>query len=235
MRRSIKTFGLALMAACSLMALFAVAAQAEEALSNGGTAGTYTVLGLSSLVAGATLEGTGLAGILLIGSKNAYVSCTTGDVKGKGLAANEVLVEVTFLGCKAFTDTTKAELKACPVLGEPGKEEIKAIGIALPKLHGGELFVLFENEPGQLFAEIKFGPECGIGVKVKISGSVVALVDNGNSTIDHLLTFSEPIQKLFQVGAAGDHLLYGAAESYITGEAHVHLTGIHTGCTWAVL
>jgi len=241
MHKSIlKTFGLALMAACSLMAVFAVAAQAEN-LSDGGKAGNFLVLGSSALVAGTTFAGTALHGLLLIGSKNAYVLCTEGHITGTGLSASEILVEILYLGCKAFNDTTKAELGACPVLGEPSKEDIKATAIGLAKLHEGKLYILFENEPEKPFAEIKFGPECGIGVKVKVSGSVVAEVDNGNAAADHLINLSEAIQKLFQVGGVGDKLLYGAAESFIVGPsaaeptavAHVHLVN-HLGCTWAV-
>ncbi len=238
MRNSIKTFGLALMAACSLMAVFAVAAQAEN-LSTGGTAGSFSVLGSSALVAGATFGGTALHGILLIGTKNAYILCTEGHITGKGLSASEILVEVLYLGCEAFNDTTKALLAACPI----ENKDIKATAIGKAKLHEGKPYILFESEKEKVFAEVKFtGGECGIGVTVKVSGSVVAEVDNLNAAADHLITFSEAIQKLFQVSGVGDKLLYGAAEAFIAGPsaavpttvAHVKLTGTHVNCTWAV-
>ncbi len=236
MRNSIKTFGLALMAACSLMALFAVAAQAED-LTDGGSPGYFLVLELKSLVAGAEFTGTSLHGILLIEAKNAYVLCPKGKIKGKGLNENEVLAEVTFEECKAFNDKTKAALGACPVEGEPSKETITATTIALARLHGGELFILFHPDAKEEFAIIKFGPECGIGVKVKILGLLAALVDNGLEDLkEHLLLFSQAIQKLL-----GVKLFYGASEAFITGAnegeaatAHVTLTGKHLGCTWAV-
>lgn len=252
MHKSIlKTFGLALMAACSLMAMFAVTAQAEN-LTDGGKAGNFLVLGLSTLVAGTEFAGTSLHGILLIGLKNAYILCPDGEIKGKGLSASEILVEVLYLSCKAFSDSTKAELGACPILGEPTKEDIKATAIGLARLHENaahevELYVLFEGEPDGLggrlpIAVVLFGPECGIGVKVKITGSVVALVDNGNAAVDHLITFSDAIQLLFQVNGVGDKLLYGANEAFIAGPstevpttvAHVKLSGPHVNCTWAV-
>lgn len=240
MHKSIlKAFGVALMAALSLMAMLAVSAQAAN-LSDGGTAGNFTVLGSNELVAGTTITGTGLHGILLIASKNAYILCETGDVvEAKGLSLTEVLAVVRFLKCVARNHTTNALLAACPVegenaLGEKGTIDANALGIA--KLHEGKSFVLFVGHgPEQLFATVKFGPECGIGVKVKVSGSVVAEVDNNESKTEHLLTFSEAIQKLFQVNGVGDKLSYGSAESFVNGVAHVTLSGAHTSCTWAVV
>lgn len=196
------------------------------------------VLGLAGLVAGTTLTGTGLHGTLLIKGKNAYVLCATGDViEAKGLSATEVLAVVRFLECLAFNHTTNAPLGACPVVGEPSAKTIDAYAIGKAKLHEGKLFVLFEGHlgAGHLFSEIKFGPECGIGIKAKVSGSVVAEVDNGNSEVEHLLTFNEAIQLLFQVAGVGDKLSFGTSEAFVTGIAHAKLSGPHTGCTWAVV
>ncbi len=246
MRNSIKTFGLALMAACSLMALFAVGAQAEN-LKDGGKAGNFLVLESKELVKGAEFAGTALHGILLIEAKNAYILCPDGEITGKGLSESEILVVVLYLGCKAFNDKTKAQLGACPI----ENEHITATAIGKAKLHEGKLYILFEGEEIEEggkkvkapFAVVKFtGGECGIGVAVKITGSVVAEVDNGNAAVDHLIIFSEAIQKLFQVGTEGDHLLYGTSEAFILGPsaevptavAHVHLIGKHLNCTWAV-
>lgn len=238
MHKSIfRTFGMALMAALCLMAAFAVAAQAAD-LTDGGTLGNFTVLGLDTLVANTTITGTGLHGILLIKGKNAYVLCASGHVvEAKGLNKEEVLARVRFLKCKAFNHTTNAALGACPVEGENAlgeKETIDALAIGAAKLHEGKLFVVFQGHAGaeELFAEIKFGPECGIGVKVKVKGLVAAEVDNGNTAVGHLLTFSESIQKLM-----GTKLFYGtiATEAFVNGVAHVELSGNHTGCGWAVV
>ncbi len=226
LKSAFRSLGVA-MVALGLMAMFAVAAQAEN-LSDGGKVGRFLVLGSSALVAGTTFSGTLLHFIKLVGSKNAYILCTEGHITGKGISESEILFEILLLGCKAFNDTTKAELTACPV------EETKFTGIGKAKLHEGKLYILFQNENEKVFEEDIFGPECGIGIKVKLTGSFVGEVDNGNAANDHLITFSEAIQKLFQVNGVGDKLLYGNAEAFIIGVAHLHPTGAHPNCTWAV-
>lgn len=225
---TLRNFGLVLMAACSLMAVFAVGAQAEN-LSDGGKAGNFLILESSALVAGAELTGTLLDSVKLAPSKNFYILCSSGDITGKGLSATEILFTILLLGCKTFNDLTKAELLACPILGVPSKEEITFTGIGKAKLHEGALFIFFDTEKEKPFEEIKFGEECILGTKVKLAGTLAALVDNGNSAVDHLLIFSEPIQKLL-----GGKILFGTAEQFLIGEAHVHLTGTHTNCAWAV-
>ena len=52
-----------------------------------------------------------------------------------------------------------------------------------------------------------------------ITGSVVGKIDK-NDTVEPLILFSQAIQKLFQVGEKGDHLKFGALESYIDAEGH---------------
>ncbi len=227
----LRSFGVALVAACSLMAMFAVAAQAEN-LTDGGKAGYFTVLSLKSLVAGAEVTGEQIgAGKLLIPSKNAYVECKKGKViNAKGLNENEVLGTVRFEECAAFNLKTGAALTACPVLGEPSAKTIDGEGIILSRLHGEELFVLIHPDGEKPLATIVFGPECGIGVKVKVSGLLAGLVHEGSAEVPtHLVLFSQAIQELL-----GAKLLYGAAESFIDGEAKVLLAGAHAGCTWAL-
>ena len=241
-KHRLRALGVSLMAALGLMALFAVAAQAEG-LSDGGKAGKFLIEGSGTLVKGATFTGAQVGiGKLIIPKKNAYVECKTGKVTtGTGISETEVLAVVRFEECKAFELSTGNSLAFCPVLGEPSAETIDATAIALPKLHESKLFILFENEPGKVFAEIKFGPECGIGVKVKVSGSVVAEVDNGLSQNIHTITFSEGIQRLFQKRnakdefEAGDRLLYGAVEAFLIGSATVELAGTHINRPWSVV
>jgi hypothetical protein len=243
----LKALGVSLMAVFGLMAFFAIGAQAAN-LSDGGVAGNFRVEGLSTLVKGTKFTGTQEgAGKLLIGSKNAFVECKTGTVTAaEGLSESEVTATVLFEECATFEDKLNAEkkfpeLKACDVLGEPastGKVEAKGIGKA--KLHEGELYVLLSGSP---FATLKFGEECGIGVKVAVSGSVVAKVISGSTeATSHLIEFSEAIQRLFQkrnavtdAFEAGDRLLYGAAEAFITASANVSLTGTHVNKNWSVI
>lgn len=231
----LKAFGVSLMAVLGLMAMFAVAAQAEN-LSDGGKAGKFKVEGSSALVIGAKFVGVQEgAGKLLIAAKNAFVECKKGKVtSGEGVSESEVKAVVLFEECATFEDKSPFNaLTACNVIGEPastGKVEAKGVGKAI--LHEGKLYVLLSGAP---FATIKFGPECGIGVKVEVKGSVVAEVDNGEEKLTHLLTFSEAIQKLFQVGGVGDKLLYGASEAFINASATVELTEKHAGKVWSVV
>ena len=242
-KHRLRALGVSLMAALGLMAFVAVAAQAEN-LSDGGKAGKFLIEGSGTLVKGATFTGAQVGiGKLIIPKKNAYVECKKGKVTtGTGISETEVLAVVRFEECKTFELSTGNALTFCPVLGEPSKETIDATAIALPKLHESKLFILFEPEVGKLFAEIKFGAECGIGVKVKIGGTgVVAEVDNGLSQNIHTITFSEAIQRLFQKRnakdefEAGDQLLYGAVEAFLVGSATVELAGTHINRPWSVV
>lgn len=226
-RSTLNRFGLALIVALALVGVLALAAQAVD-LTDGGKEGSFSIEPTIGTFAATALDST-----LLIASKNAYVLCETSEsIEARGLSPTEILAKVRFSGCAAFNDTTKAVLSVCPVegensLGEKGTIDASAIGKA--KLHEGKLFVLFEGDGGAPFATIKFGPECGIGVKVKVSGSVAAEVDDGEMKSEHLLTFSEAIQKLL-----GTKVLYGAAESFISGLAHVKTSGTYAGYRWAV-
>lgn len=228
----LKSFGLVLVAALSLTAILALTAQAVD-LTDGGKEGSFTLQEPS--IATATFTSTGLDGFLLIPSKNAYILCETGEtLEAKGLSATEILANIRFLKCISFNDTFKTPLGACPIEGENTLSEkgtIDASAIGKAKLHEGKLYVLFEGDTGveKIFATIKFGPECGIGVKVKVTGLIAAEVDNGESKVDHLLTFNETIQKLL-----GVKLLYGVSESFINGLAHVKMAGAYTGYNWAV-
>jgi hypothetical protein len=239
-RHVLKALGVSLTATLGLMAFFASGAQAEN-LSSGGVAGKFKVLGSEALATEVPIVGAVLASKLLIASKNAYIECIGGTIKAGSKIKNssEALAVVLFEGCATFEDKTKAVIAACDILGEPTSTgKIEAIGVALPKLHEGELYVLFEPEPERSFATIKFGEECGIGVKVNISGSFVGKVDNGNEASDHLISFTEAIQKLFQFNGVGDKILYGSAEAFVEGVVHLSLGGenpAHKGKNWSVV
>lgn len=228
----LKSFCLILIAALGLTAILALTAQAVD-LTDGGKEGSFS---LEPSIANGTFIASGLHGTLLIPTKNAYILCESGEsTEAKGLSTIEILAKIRFLKCNAFNHTTNAPLAACPIegvnsLGEKGTIDASAIGTS--KLHEGRLFVVFTGHAGveELFAEIKFGPECGIGVKVKVKGKVAAEVDNGELKTEHLFTFSEAAQKLL-----GTKLIYSAAtESFINGLAHVRMSGAYTDYNWAV-
>jgi hypothetical protein len=116
------------------------------------------------------------------------------------------------------------------------KEPVVIKALILPKKHEGEPYVLLEPEEGAsvLTTVLVEGPECPLTKENKITGSIVALVAN-NDTVAPKLVFSRAIQELFQVGAAGDHLKFGAFESYIDAEKEVKLTDAsHVGKTIGV-
>lgn len=231
MRSIFKRLVIALAAVLSLMVMFVATAQAAN-LFGSGELGDFRVLGLKTLVAGTQFRGTLLHSVFLIPSKNAYILCDLGQIAaGQGLNAEEILFILQLSRCLAFNDTTKAALGACPIEGEPLSKQIDVSMIGQAVLHEEKLYVLFKGDGIEgLLATIKFGPECGIGVKVKVSGSIAAEVDNGELKTEHLLTFSESIQKLL-----GNKMLYGASEAFLNGVLHMKLWGIHTSCAWAVV
>jgi len=101
------------------------------------------------------------------------------------------------------------------------KEPIVAEGLALPKLHNGASYLLLEQKAGsELFTTIFLeGAECPLTKENKVTGSVVAQIDN-NDTIEPTLLFNHTIQKLFQTSATlGDHLKFGKFEAYLDVEA----------------
>ncbi len=227
----------AIVAALGLM-VFAAYALAEN-LSNGGTAGNFKVEGSLALSVGVTFTGEQEgAGKLKVPGRNLTILCQKGDVQeGKVLKENEALGKVLFLECTAnnLADTEPLPCTTHSTGQENGK--ILATAIILPKLHETELYLLFEPDgpAGTFFTTIELlGAECPLPIKNNISGSVVALVDNGNEALTHLITFSEAIQKLFQVGEAGDHLKFGTFESYIEASANVTLNGTHVNKKWSV-
>ena len=240
----LKAFGLVIMAALGLMAFTAVAAQAEN-LSGGGVAGKFKVLGSESLLAKAT----GLqenVGILLVPARNLEIRCAGGHLRegSEIINGNEGLVVLEFLECLSFVHTTGEHMGNCIIEDVPGSGDrvILATARLLPKLHEGQLYVLAEvdSPSSTVFAFIKYksGTGCVLPLSNEVKGSVVGQLTDANAgaeAVQHLVTFSEAIQKLFQSGGVGDKLTFGAFESYINGSATVELTGVHTGCTFSVV
>ncbi len=257
----LRAFGLAIVAALGLMAFTAVAAQAEN-LGGGGVAGKFRVEGSTALSVSRTFTGAqeGSHGLLLVEGRNLTILCSTGKLlEGKVLTESEALVKVLFEGCTTWEFNLSktipcvvAEKEEEPAGSEKfvGKEMITATALILPKLHEvsagvSELYLLFEGDPATA-AFTKFilgGKECPLPKNTEVKGSVVALVTEGSTEqVQKLLTFSDPIQLLFQKRDAGtnkflegDRLLYGTFESFIDGSATAELTGSHVGKLWSVI
>jgi hypothetical protein len=242
----LRAFGLALVAALGLMAFMAVAAQAEEPLKDGGKAGLFLVNKEGALAKPeVTFQVTQLGTGTLLVPTRVDILCTGGVVKGEFKTDVEALGSAEFTGCTPWspvevgkTHTTKVECTVNTVKegAAGGKKETVIVknAKALPKKHEGKSFVLLE-EDGEIFTTIFLeGPACTLPKENKVTGSVVGEVVNSD-TVNPTVVFSQAIQKLFQVGSEGDHLKYGALESYIDGSGKGELTDAkHVGQTVGV-
>jgi hypothetical protein len=238
----LRAFGLAMMAAVSLMAFSAVAAQAED-LTDGGKAALFEILKSSALVAGATYTANlekwtdGLLhGFLLVEKSNLSILCTGLTVTGGTFNSDvEAVGSVTFKGCVAFNFAGTEKLAGCTILSkaEGGeKEVIVATGKVLPRKHEGESYLLAEpTVAGSTFTNIFFEKEkgCVLPFKNEIKGTLGALVKEKEAVIG-LITANAAIQKLM-----GDALTFGVNPAVVDGNATTELTGKHLGCSFGVV
>jgi len=240
-KHGLRAFGLAIMAALGLMAFFAVSAQPED-LTNGGEAGLFLIAKkgfTSELKAKGTLEQEG-TGVLQVPGRKLAILCETGTGTGEFLSDTDAHATVSFSKCttwvyvelvieKKLAHKTKIP---CEVL-----EPIVANALALPKKHGGESFILFEQKTGaKNFAEIILhGAECPLPLTNEVQGTVVALIEPlTNDTVEPLVLFNHAIQKLL-----GDKLIYGDSlngffEAFLEGSAKGRLGIPHAGMTLGV-
>jgi len=216
----LRAFGLALMAALSLMAFTAVAAQAEN-LSDGGKAANFLVGKSAALSVGVTFEANQVGTGTLLVPGRVDILCTTGTTTGKVNSSTDASGTATFTGCTAWQPVTVLGASHVTKVACTVKEPIVAKGLALPKKHEGNSYVLLEQEEGSAAFTTVFleGPECPLTKENVVKGSVVGLVDK-NDTAAPVLLFNHEIQKLFQTSATlGDHLKFGAFEAYLDAEA----------------
>jgi hypothetical protein len=210
---------LAAMAVLGLMAFGTVGAWAQT-LPGASTPGEFLVnLGVPNGDA-ATAFQLG-SGYLLIAARDKKVQCNSLDVNSILINnSTDATVAVTFLECILLTHAG-GTAKGC-VLKE--LETIKASALALPILHGGERFVLFEPLAGTELANIRIKPEtvCPLPLNSPITGSIVAKVQGELEGTVQTLVFSEAIQLL-----SGDVLKYGALANtaYLNGTVDVELEG----------
>ncbi len=222
----LRAFGLALVAALSLMAFSAVAAQAEE-LSDGGKAAKFLVEKSAALAVGKTFEANQVGTGTLLVPGRVDILCTTGTTTGTVNNETDASGTASFTGCSAWSPVTVLGASHVTKVNCTVKEPIVAGGLALPKLHNSGQYVLLEQKEAAVpFATVFLeGAECPLTKENKVTGSVVGQVD-GNDTKTPKLLFSHTIQKLFQVGAAGDHLKFGAFEAYLDAEATGKVTTV---------
>jgi hypothetical protein len=246
-KHGFKALVLAMMAALGVMAFSAVGAQAQshELLllakthelhllvlddetnpnplpkpSETNSPGTFTVDG--NVPAGQGLKGKQLGnGYLLVAARDLKIECTGGTVTAANVNnSTDAKATVTFTGCVA-NNHAGTPLKDC-LFKE--LETIKASALALPILHGGQKYVLFEPLEGENFTTVSFkeGTVCTLPLNNPVKGSVVAKVDALEGTVQTLL-FNEAIQLL-----VGDVLKYGALAntSYVNGHADVEVEGV---------
>jgi hypothetical protein len=236
-QRIARTLCLSVAAALGLMAFTAVAAQAEE-LSDGGKTGSFLVKKEKALVKlgvtfGFTQIGTGT--ILVPGRVD--ILCTTGTAGGEFHNESDVLATATFTNCTTWQPVIILGNSHTISIPCTVQEPIVLSGLGSPKIHNGEPYILLEGSAGanQLFGHVTLsGAECPLTKLNEVRGSIVAKIDS-NDTTEPLLLFNHTIQKLFQVGAAGDHLKFGALEAYLDAEARINLTDpAHKGLTFGV-
>jgi hypothetical protein len=207
-RKFARALGLSLLAALSVMAFTAVSAQAGGFLVNG-----------AKLLAKIVGEQEGL-GTLLVPGRNLKLVCHEGEILpgSEIISYTEALGKVLFKNCLAF-DTAGNPLPCTPTVHETTAK-------VLPILHKNgsgvnEPYVLFEPDP-TLFTIVLFtGGSCPLPEENPVNGTVVAKVDNNNTT-EPLLLFDETIQLLI-----GDELKFGGFKSYIDGAAKIRGVDSH--------
>jgi hypothetical protein len=249
-KHGLKALVLSMMAALGVMA-FAATAQAQHStelhalalhaatlntnpLSDGGSAGTFSINLSGVLLAELAAKQISETGELLVAARNLVVRCT-GFSLGAGSHLNtttDAKVNATFTGCVSLSHDTLEPLSGCE-FKELGT--IKAEALVLAKLHGGQLYILFEpveKEGEDTFSvpSYKGGQGCVLPLNNPITGSLVARVD-AEEAVKQLVLFDEAIQLLL-----GDVLKYGSAlqTAYVKGHAEVELVGVHKEDTLGV-
>jgi uncharacterized cupredoxin-like copper-binding protein len=227
-----RAFGLSMLAALSLMAAFAVSAQATT------DAGAYFLKNKSGVEVPfllATVTGkleTGTTALLLSPGRNLTIHCS-GLVVNSGALETTTLAhgEVTFSSCTVKAH--KGEEIECTV-DQPivAKAEIKP-NLHLEKEKTTKLFVTaepLENLATGIFTKITLkGAFCPIAATYNITGKVSAEV-TANDAVVNLITATEAFSKL-----VGDTLRFGAFEAFLIGKAELELTGAHVGFKFGVV
>jgi len=240
-RHGIKILGLSLLAALSVLAVTAAAAQAGEfTLTNGSpeTTGTFT----TKAVASETVAGTAGAGTLLVPTV-VTINCTSGDVTSATvLLGGTAHATLLALGC-----TVEGAVKTCLVYPTKADMEAKtnagditASGLGLLILMGTapvkHYLLLEEKEVGGVktpFTTVYFSPEpCTLPLENVITGSTVLELPGAltQSVNQELKTIPQAtLESLFP----SDKLAFGGHPAWLDGAtAQAHLTGANLNKKW---
>ncbi len=233
-QRIARTLFLSVAAALSLMAFTAVAAQAEN-LSDGGKSALFLVENNMALSVGKTFSATQVGTGTLLVPGRVDILCQKGTTTGTFNSETDASVTSTFTECTTWQPVTVLGASHVTKVNCIVDEPVVATALALPKLHNGGSYLLLEPQREFLTLILLLGVECPLTKDNKVTGSIVAQVDN-NNTVEPLLLFSHEIQKLFQTSATvGDHLKYGAFEAYIDTDAKAKITSAsHVGRTLGI-
>jgi hypothetical protein len=210
-----RALSLSLIGALSLLGFSAVSAQA----------GKFKIddKELLALITGAQV-GTGL---LLIPGRNLTIKCEAAQIEAESeiINGNEALARVEFSKCLAFQHKSPFSHINCTI------DNFLAITRALPILHGGERYVLFEPDPPSTLLTIMFflGTPCPLPEENPVHGSLLALVD-GNNTVQPLLLFKHELASLL-----GDEIKFGGFAATTQTTLHIEAVGAHKGARIGIL
>jgi hypothetical protein len=231
-KHSIKILGLSLMAALGLTAFVAVGAQAE-------TAAPILVLGGTTLAA--SVGGTVLLGRFLVPALRIEIHCEKGTLTGT-VSSGQALVEILYEEClKIFkynvtTGALEEELSAC-LIETTGltAHHIKIYALILGLLHKGTVYAIAHGDlPEDVLAKIEFKNCPFIGSAIKIKGLYAFQMTQGQAQNILLTPGNAALQELLV--PAANRLKFGPNPAFLDeGQAHVALTGAHTGCIWGAI
>lgn len=219
-KRRPKILGLSLIAAIALLAISAVAAQAEGEWKIGGK--TFSELKIEEESLNASLDG---IFTYTVPSLSLEIKCLKMDsLKGRVLLKGAGELSVLFLECTFFAGKSHEELKACAV---------KDVSVNLSSsivLHAGKNYLLFRplgEKTAFLTYTFEGNEECPIaGTGHAVGGSfavdleaekVTQTLKLGNSTADALL---------------GDEANLVGAKVALAGTLLLSLSGARAGKTW---
>jgi hypothetical protein len=211
-----RALSLSLVGALSLLAFSAVSAQAGKfKLTDPATGQTAELL---ALITGEQIG----EGLLLVPGRNLTIKCTGGNLEpgAEIINGNEGLAKIEFTGCTTHEHKSPFGAIACKV------DNPLATVKALPILHGGERYVLFEPDaPATLFTTvILLDASCPLPEENPVHGTVLALLDNNDTAKPELLFKHVPtsLEK-----SLGDVLKFGGFESTIEGTAYILAINAH--------
>lgn len=214
-----RILGLFFIAAVCLLALNAVAAQAEGEWKIGGK--TFSELKVEEESVKTSLDGTF---VYTVPNVNLEIKCLKMDsLKGKLFLKGASELSLLFLECTFFAGKSQEEVKACNV------KDVTVNMSGSVVLHAGKTYVLFKPLEGKTtFLTYTFeGAECVIaGTSHAVGGSFAVELE------------SEKATQTFKLGnAAADALLGDEANLVgvkvtLAGTLLVSLSGAQTGKTW---